>query len=126
MHLKVLRGSGSPPGPAPAAFCTAMAPKKAAKVKAKSKAAAAQSAADGDDIMAAPDVNHQCNVDYLAKVQDAWATINGHPLFENLSCRDPLQIEAFGSPTFNFCAFIFDFLSLNRICKMFVRCFVDL
>ena len=77
--------------------------KMAAKPKRKAKAAASAPAApvlqDGEhkaDPVPDEDLgsSHPANVDYLAKVEQAWTRIIGHELFQDLSSQAPYEIEA--------------------------------
>ena len=77
-------------------------PKVKAKGKAKAKAVAASPQHDPlvDGVLPNPvpaedhGPSHPANVDYLAKVEQAWSTIIGHELFQDLSSQAPYEIEA--------------------------------
>ena len=41
-----------------------------------------------------PVASHPANVEYLAKLQNAWSTVTSHPVFDSVQTRDPYEIEA--------------------------------
>lgn len=76
---------------------------KMPKSKAKGKAKAVASPQHEPPLHGAPHnvvpgedhgPSHPANVDYLAKVEQAWSTIIGHELFQDLSSQAPYEIEA--------------------------------
>lgn len=82
-----------------------MSPKgaKAAPKKGKGKGKAKQEPApvlDGDPPALAAGgegdalASHPANVDYLAKLQEAWSTVCNHPVFAGVQNRAPYEIEA--------------------------------
>ena len=88
-----------------------MAPKPGAKAKNKGKgrgkgkapqepAAAIQGEDAGQQQPVAaggegePVASHPANVEYLAKLQNAWSTVTSHPVFDSVQTRDPYEIEA--------------------------------